>query len=85
MALGVYPAVALAAAREARDDARQLLASGNDPMGYRRPADFDDLHPSFLLSWGDDASLSIQADGQSVRLSRSRAVALRAFLAASED
>ncbi|GGX76801.1 DUF4102 domain-containing protein [Massilia dura] len=36
LALGVYPAVPLAAARRLRDDARALLASGIDPMQAKR-------------------------------------------------
>jgi integrase len=34
--LGVYPEVSLAAARDARDEARKLLASGMDPSTKRR-------------------------------------------------
>lgn len=34
--LGVFPAVSLAAARDARDEARKLLASGVDPSTKRR-------------------------------------------------
>jgi len=36
MALGVYPEVGLAKAREERDKARKLLAAGNDPMADRK-------------------------------------------------
>lgn len=38
ISLGVYPDVSLAAAREARDEARKLLAAGTDPS-VRRQAD----------------------------------------------
>jgi len=38
LALGVYPAVSLAKARKRRDDARELLAAGNDP-GQAKKAD----------------------------------------------
>ncbi|MCB1989668.1 MAG: tyrosine-type recombinase/integrase [Burkholderiaceae bacterium] len=38
LALGVYPDVTLAQAREARDDARKALAAGNDPGQLRRDA-----------------------------------------------
>ena len=38
LALGVYPAVSLAQAREARDDARKLLKDGADPSQLRREA-----------------------------------------------
>ncbi|MFG6429646.1 tyrosine-type recombinase/integrase [Roseateles sp. LYH14W] len=36
MALGGYPDVSLAQAREKREEARKLLAAGTDPMGERR-------------------------------------------------
>ena len=36
LALGVYPSVSLAAAREKRDQARKLLASGVDPSAQRK-------------------------------------------------
>lgn len=36
MALGGYPDVSLAQAREKRDEGRKLLAAGTDPMGQRR-------------------------------------------------
>lgn len=38
LALGVYPAVSLANARKARDQAREALASGNDPAQLKREA-----------------------------------------------
>lgn len=38
LALGVYPAVALADARKARDKARELLAAGDDPGQVKRDA-----------------------------------------------
>ena len=36
MALGAYPDVSLAQARDALDDARKLLAAGSDPMAKRK-------------------------------------------------
>lgn len=36
MAFGVYPAVSLAQARQAADEARSLLATGIDPMEQRK-------------------------------------------------
>ena len=36
LALGAYPAVSLAQAREGQDTARKMLASGNDPMVVRK-------------------------------------------------
>ena len=38
LALGVYPEVSLAQAREARDDARKVLKTGTDPGQLRREA-----------------------------------------------
>jgi integrase len=38
LALGVYPAVSLAQARKARDQAREALAQGNDPAQLKREA-----------------------------------------------
>jgi integrase len=38
LALGVYPDVTLAVARQLRDDARKVLASGMDPMQAKRQA-----------------------------------------------
>ncbi|MDO9278296.1 MAG: tyrosine-type recombinase/integrase [Polaromonas sp.] len=38
MGLGTYPAVSLADARQARDDAKKLLSAGTDPMQARKGA-----------------------------------------------
>jgi Arm DNA-binding domain len=38
LALGVYPTVALAQARKAREQAREVLAAGNDPGQIKRNA-----------------------------------------------
>jgi integrase len=38
LALGVYPAVSLAKARKRRDEARELLADGQDPSAVKRQA-----------------------------------------------
>lgn len=38
LALGVYPEVSLKAARERREDARRVLASGNDPGDLKKAA-----------------------------------------------
>jgi len=38
LALGVYPATALADARQGRDDAKQILASGGDPSQAKKQA-----------------------------------------------
>jgi hypothetical protein len=36
LALGVFPEISLAEAREKRDDARRLLRAGNDPMAQKQ-------------------------------------------------
>ncbi|MHC5149336.1 Arm DNA-binding domain-containing protein [Stenotrophomonas rhizophila] len=38
LGMGIYPEVSLAKAREAREDARRLLASGVDPSEHRKAA-----------------------------------------------
>jgi len=38
LALGIYPEVSLAAARRARDKARELLSEGQDPVAPRKEA-----------------------------------------------
>ncbi|WP_448136881.1 Arm DNA-binding domain-containing protein [Stenotrophomonas rhizophila] len=38
MALGVYPEVTLALARNRREDARRLLAQGTDPSQQKKDA-----------------------------------------------
>lgn len=41
LALGVYPAVTLAAARKKRDDAREQIAAGSDPGEAKKEAKRD--------------------------------------------
>ncbi|MGP1678024.1 MAG: Arm DNA-binding domain-containing protein, partial [Burkholderiales bacterium] len=38
LALGIYPQISLASARQKRDEARKLLASGTDPGEQRKAA-----------------------------------------------
>ena len=83
--LGVYPAVTLGEAREAGDQVRVLLAAGKDPVQVRRAEREGRLPVSFLLAWGDGRVLTINADGQSMRLNTARAEALRAFLNATQE
>jgi integrase len=45
--LGGYPGVGLAAARAARDEARQLVHNGVDPVAARRPAATSNSIPTF--------------------------------------
>jgi len=57
MALGVYPAVSLAQARQRHQEARQVLASGSDPMAQRKQPvaqalTFEDVARQWLAHWG---------------------------------
>jgi integrase len=47
MGLGAYPAVGLASARAARDEARQMVQNGVDPVAARRPAAVPNSVPTF--------------------------------------
>jgi len=53
LALGVYPDVSLALARERRDDARKLLASGGDPSAARQAEKLADANTfkAVALEW----------------------------------
>ena len=57
LALGIYPGVSLAEAREKRDQARKLLASGTDPMAKRatdkitKQASAENSFQSVALLW----------------------------------
>jgi integrase len=53
LALGVYPDVSLALARERRDDARKLLASGGDPSAAKQAEKLADANTfkAVALEW----------------------------------
>lgn len=64
MALGVYPDVSLAEAREAHQIARKLLASGADPMAERKQQAFAPAGTTFMQvarQWWDHWSPSRSA------------------------
>lgn len=64
MALGVYPDVSLAEAREAHQTARKLLASGADPMAERKQQAFAPAGTTFMQvarQWWDHWSPSRSA------------------------
>lgn len=64
MALGVYPDVSLAEAREAHQTARKLLASGADPMAERKQQAFAPSGTTFMQvarQWWDHWSPSRSA------------------------
>ncbi len=72
LALGVYPDVTLAAAREARKDARALLVQGIDPASQRkaeREADAETFE-AVAREWLDMQRKTLTAD--TVRLARRR-------------
>ena len=60
LALGAYPETSLKLARERRDEARRLLASGFDPSAARRAeqAQKSDTFEALAREW-----LSVQAQG----------------------
>lgn len=54
IALGQYPAVSLAQAREKRDEAKRLLAAGKDPAAEKQArAHSDNTFGSFARRWHD--------------------------------
>ena len=69
MALGKYPAVSLALARERHSEARKLLATGTDPMALRKVEksaeqvanenSFATIAADWLEHWQDGTSFSI--------------------------
>ncbi|HEY0295030.1 MAG TPA: integrase arm-type DNA-binding domain-containing protein [Bordetella sp.] len=62
MALGVYPDVPLAAARQAHKEARQVLAGGTDPMGERKAKKEDFTFEAIARQWYAHWSPSISVD-----------------------
>ena len=78
MALGKYPEVSLALARERHGEARKLLATGTDPMAQRKvekaaeqvanESSFASIAAEWLEHWRDGKSLAmwIQRDGDSI-------------------
>jgi hypothetical protein len=89
LSLGVYPKVSLEAARIGRDEARQLLAAGGDPMAAKREATrhreaLPNIPPAFRLSMTGDA-LTIQSKGESLILTTEQTAAVRAFLIATPN
>lgn len=89
LSLGVYPKISLETARAIRDEARQLLAAGGDPMAAKREATKQKKEeakapPAFRLSMTNDA-LTIQSRGDALRLTVEQTAAVRAFLIATPN
>ena len=94
LALGVYPKVTLADARDRRDEARAMLIRGNDPAAAKREAKLDAaqqkaveclaIAPSFRLSIADN-SLTIQTRNNRLTLTTEQTEAVRAFLIATPN
>jgi hypothetical protein len=93
LALGVYPDVSLAQARERRDEARALLKSGIDPSMARKTSKEEAVQrtrestkeAAALLKFelADTGALLIEADGAKLLLNPAQASALRIFLDAT--
>ena len=95
LSLGVYPKVTLADARDRKDEARTMLAGGNDPAATKHEAKLDAAQqkaverlaiapPSFRLSITDDA-LTIQTKNNRLALTAEQTEAVRAFLIATPN
>jgi hypothetical protein len=92
LALGAYPDVSLAMARERRKEARRLLAEGVNPSVRRRAEKADERaaaratsqHAETAYSIRNDGALSIHLDRRRIDLTPAETAELRAFLAASE-
>ena len=95
LSLGVYPKVTLADARDRKDEARAMLASGNDPTVTLHEAKLEAAQqkvvermaivpPSFYLSITDDA-LTIQTKNNRLTLTPEQTEAVRTFLIATRN
>lgn len=73
LSLGVYPAVSLSAARNRRDEARQLLAQGTDPAIARREEKCRDRAGALQLKDASTVKVSASIDG-AVEIWKGRAV-----------
>lgn len=93
LALGVYPDVTLADARDKRDAAKAILKSGNDPAEAKRNAKIEAARqketeklaatpPTFQLSISSNA-LTIQTKNNRLALTPEQTEAVRTFLIAT--
>ncbi len=93
LSLGVYPKVTIADARDRKDEARAMLASGNDPAVAKHEAKLEAAKqkeiesiviPSFRLSVAGNA-LIIQTKNNRLTLTPEQTEAVRAFLIATPN
>ena len=82
LALGIYPDISLADARNRREDARKLLASGIDPGEAKKALAL--ICPDFQLSIKAYA-LTIKTKRTRLTLTAEQTVALRSFLLATSN
>ena len=93
LSFGVYPKVTMADARDRKDEARAMLASGNDPSVATHEAKLEAAQqkaierlaiapPIFRLSISDNA-LTIQTKNNRLTLTLEQTNAVRAFLIAT--
>jgi Arm domain-containing DNA-binding protein len=87
-ALGVYPAVSIAQARERRDGARAFLRQGIDPVLAHREASREHIKEAALgsllrIQHANDGRVTIETPSITVRLTKPETDALRAFLLAN--
>jgi hypothetical protein len=85
VSLGVYPAISLEAARGKRDQARDAIAHGIDPVESRRRARESApvaAPPECRAMTSSDGGLSLETPSGVLRLTKPQTDALAAFIAA---
>src|SRR5476649_2238048 len=88
ISFGPYPEVSLAEARQHRDNARQLIDAGGDPVEQRREMEKqerarDTARPKLRMSMSADGNLTIEKPTGRLSLNSVQVAALRAFLSAT--
>ncbi len=90
LSLGAFPAVSLAQAIKARDEARATIKAGTDPVAIRKAERAERTqHPArakaFRLVMSLDHALTIETPRQILSLTPEQTVAVRAFLLATPE
>ncbi|NMZ58304.1 Arm DNA-binding domain-containing protein [Pseudomonas nitroreducens] len=85
ISLGAFPAVSLEQARQARDEAREMLKAGTDPSAVRKEAKAEQQNQrarakAFRLVMSLDGALTIEIPAQILNLNPAQTAAIRAFL-----
>lgn len=88
IALGVYPDISLAEAREKKDLAKQQLKADIDPSAIRKEEKKNRPKPQsnqniFNLSLSNEGVLTIETESRIIHLTATQAETLRAFLEAA--